>query len=75
VRNTLSTVLLVLAFCCPVSAGLIHNPPPQSATLLRGTVYTTADAETTGAETAAPGVSDGLTEITLDLLAFLPALF
>jgi hypothetical protein len=70
VRNTLSTALLVLALCCPVSAGLIHNPPPQSATLLSGTVHTTADAET-----AAPCVSDGLTEITLDLLAFLPALF
>lgn len=74
-RNTLSTALLVLALCCPVSAGLIHNPPPQPATLLRGTVHTTADAETPGAETAAPGVSDRLTEITVDLLAFLPALF
>jgi hypothetical protein len=74
-RKTLSAVVLVLAFCCPVSAGIIHNPPPppEPAHLLK-----TADAleaETPAAETAAPGVSDSLPEITVDLLAMLSALF
>jgi hypothetical protein len=72
-RKALSVALLVFAFCCPVAAGLIHNPPPEP--LLKGTVQLTADAETPGAETAALGVSDSLTEITLKLLAVLPALF
>jgi hypothetical protein len=72
-RRTLSVALFVFAFCCPVSAGLIHNPPPELPP--EGTVQVTADAETPGAETAAPGVSDSLTEITVDLLAFLTALF
>jgi hypothetical protein len=35
----------------------------------------TVKAKTVGAETAAPGVSDSLLEITVDLLAVLPALF
>ena len=72
-RKTLSAAVLVLAFCCPVSAGIIHNPPPEPPPMLETTDAT--DAETDGAETATPGVSDSLTEITLDLLAILPALF
>ena len=72
-RKTLSAAVLVLAFCCPVSAGIIHNPPPAPTTMLE--TADAADAETDGAETAAPGVSDSLMEITLDLLAILPALF
>ena len=74
-RKTLSIAVLVLAFCRPVPAGVIHNPPPEPTPLLEGAVLETADAETPGAETAAQGVSDSLTEITVDLLAVLPALF
>ena len=74
-RRTLNAAVLVLAFSCPVSAGVIHNPPPEPTPLLEDAVLETADADTPGAETAAPGVSDSLTEITLDLLAVLPALF
>ena len=74
-RKTLSTALLVFAFCCPVSAGIIHNPPPAPTFRLECAVRETADAKTPGAETAAPGVSDSLLEITVDLLAVLPALF
>ena len=74
-RKTLSTALLVLAFCCTVSAGIIHNPPPEPTPLLESAVLESAEALTPGAETAAPGVSDSLMEITLDLLAVLPALF
>lgn len=74
-RKTVCTALLVLAFCCPVSAGVIHNPPPEPTPVLEGVVLETADAETVGTETAAPGMSDSLTEFTVDLLAFLPALF
>lgn len=74
-RRTLSTVVLVLAFCCPVSAGVIHNPPPEPTPLMGGAAPWTADAETSGAETAEPGWSDGLTEVTFELLAVLPALF
>ena len=73
-RRTLSAVVLVLAFCCPVSAGVIHNPPPKLTPLLEGPVPETADAETLGAETAEPGWSDSLLEVTFDLLAVFPAL-
>ena len=75
-RKTLSIAVLVLALCCPISAGVIHNPPPEPTPLRLGdAALLTADAETHGAETAEPGVSDSLTEITVDLLAVLPALF
>jgi hypothetical protein len=66
-RKTLGATVLVLAFCCPVSAGIIHNPPPEPMLMPE-----TADA--TDAETPAPDVSDSLKELTLDLLAILPAL-
>jgi hypothetical protein len=72
-RRTLSVAVLFIAFCCPVSAGIIHNPPPTP--LLEGSVMETADGETIGGETDAPGWSDSLTKITFDLLAVLPALF
>jgi hypothetical protein len=74
-RRTLSTALLVFAFCCPISAGIIHNPPPQPTFRLESAVLETADVETHDAKTAAPGVWDSLLETTVDLLAFLPALF
>jgi hypothetical protein len=74
-RRILSAAVLVLAFCCPVSAGVIHNPPPQPALLLEDAVPETADVESHGAETAEFGWSDSLAEATFDLLAVLPALF
>jgi hypothetical protein len=66
-RKTLGAAVLVVAFCCPVSAGIIHNPPPEPVLMPETT-------DVTGAETPAPGVSDSLKELTLDLLAVLPAL-
>jgi hypothetical protein len=74
-RKTLSAAVLVLSFCCPVSAGVIHNPPPETTPLVQEVVLETAGGETNGAETDSPGWSDSLTQITLDLLAVLPALF
>lgn len=73
-RRTLSATVLVLAFGCPVSAGVIHNPRP--APLLKSPVLLTANvSETHGAKTTTEsGWSDSLTEITFDLLAVLPAL-
>jgi hypothetical protein len=62
--------VLILAFCCPASAGIIHSPAPQPdpsvVEVLPGTTDTEADT---------PAVPDSLTEVTLDLLAVLPALF
>jgi hypothetical protein len=74
-RRTLSAAVLVLALCCPVSAGVIHNPPPEPTPLLEGAVLETTDVKTRGAETPESGWSDSLTEVTFDLLAVLPALF
>ena len=74
-RRTLSAAVLVLAFCCPISAGVIHNPRLEPTPLLQGAVLETADVEITDAETAESGWSDSLTEATFDLLAVLPALF
>ena len=75
-RRTLSAVVLVVAFCCPIAAGVIHNPPPAPMPLLKDAMLLTADVETPGAETTAQsGWSDSLTEITFGLLAVLPALF
>lgn len=75
-RKTLSAAVLVLSFCCPVSAGVIHNPAPAPAPLLLegDALHESAGGETLDAETASPGLSDSLTELTLDLLAVLPAL-
>jgi len=73
-RRTLSAAVLILAFCGPVSAGVIHNPPPEPSPLL-GTLLETADVGTPGAYMAESGWSESLTEATFDLLAVLPALF
>ena len=73
-RRTLSAAVLVLSFCCPISAGIVHSPPvPTPST--EEAVLLTADANTASEESSAPVVSDSLMEITLDLLAVLPALF
>lgn len=74
-RKTLSAAVLVLTFCCPISAGVIHNPPPEPPPLVREVVLETPDGETDGKETDSPGWSDSLTQLTLDLLAVLPSLF
>jgi hypothetical protein len=74
-RRILSAAVLVMAFCCPISAGVIHNPRPEPTPLLEGAPLETADVETTDAETAESGWSASLTEVTIDLLAVLPALF
>lgn len=74
-RKALSVAVLVLTFCCPVSAGVIHNPPPPPPPVVDEVVLETEDGKTGGAETDSPEWSDTLTQITLDLLAVLPALF
>jgi hypothetical protein len=73
-RRTLSTAVLVLTFGCPISAGVIHNPPPQPMRLSCDFMLSTNNMETASAEANEPGVSDGLTELTRELLAVLPAL-
>ena len=73
-RKTLSAAVLVLAFCCPTWAGVIHNPPPAQPPLPGEVVTETVDADTVGVETTSPGWSDSLTQAALDLLAVLPAL-
>ena len=74
-RRTLSAAVLVLAFCCPVSAGVIHNPPPAPAPLMEGALLETADVRTPDVEAAESDWSDSLMEATFKLLAVLPALF
>jgi hypothetical protein len=74
-RRTISAAVLVLAFCCPISAGVIHNPSPAPVYLSEDALTKTADGETPGAETAESVWSDRLTEVTFDLLSILPALF
>ncbi len=72
-RRTLSAAVLILAFCCPAAAGIIHNPAPEPDPLVEEVAPDTTD--TTDTEPTAPAVYDGLTQVTLDLLAVLPALF
>lgn len=75
-HRILSAAVLTLAFCCPISAGIIHNPAPGPTPLSRGAVLNvSAEVRTPSTGTTAPGVSDSLTELTLDLLAVLLALF
>jgi hypothetical protein len=77
-RKTLSIIVLVLALCCPISAGIIHNPAP--APTPASVVQESADDATLNGEMATPGimhnpgVSDVLAEAALDLLAVLPTL-
>ena len=52
--RTLSAVL-ILAFCGPVSAGVIHNPPPEPTPMLEGALMETADVGTPVAYTAESG--------------------
>jgi hypothetical protein len=74
-RRTLSAAVLFLAFCCPISAGVIHSPSPEPTPLSGDAVLSSPESETPLAETDEPGASETLTEMSLDLLTVLPALF
>jgi hypothetical protein len=56
-RRTLSAAVMFLAFCCPVSAGVIHNPPPEPTPRLEEAMLKTAEGEAFGAEADAGGGS------------------
>lgn len=74
-RKPLSVAVLVLTFCCPVSAGIIHNPAPEPPPPAPASaVQEPTDDATLNGEIHTPGLSDILTETALDLLAVLPAL-
>ncbi len=60
-RRTLTTAALVLALCCPASAGIMHTPAPESAAA--------QEAQTTDGE-----MPNGLTEAVLSLLGGVLAL-
>lgn len=60
-RRTLTTAALVLALCCPASAGIMHTPAPESATAQE---QQAADGE----------MPNGLTETVLSLLETVLAL-
>lgn len=76
-RKSLSVVVLVLAFWCPVPAGIMHNPAPapvQSPTPMSAVQEPSDDTTLTG-EMHTPGVSETLAEAVSELMAVLPALF
>jgi hypothetical protein len=73
-RKTLKAVVLVLIFCCPVVAGIIHNPPPEPEPTPTSAVQEQTVGQPVDGEISTPGVSDTLTEIALDVLAVLPSL-
>jgi hypothetical protein len=75
-RKTLSVAVLVLAFCCPAAAGIMHNPPPapEPTPAPASAMQEPADDATLNGEIQTSGVSDILTETALELLAVLPAL-
>ncbi len=66
-RKTLSAAVLVLALCCPVAAGIIHNPEPEPSPA-------SATQEPLAGGDMPNGAADNLTEIALDLLSVLPSL-
>jgi hypothetical protein len=75
-RKTLTTAALVLVLSCPAWAGIMHTPPapeppPQPAT---AAPEPTDGATLNGEIHIPPGVSESLTQITLELLAVLPSI-
>lgn len=83
-RKSLSVAVLVLALCCPVSAGIIHNPAPQPTpaspmqeptddVTLNGIMHNPGIMHTPGI-IHTPGVSESLARLGLDLLAVLPSI-
>lgn len=76
-RKTLSVAVLVLAFCCPVSAGIIHNPAPApqpTSPVQQPAEDPTPDGEMPNPGEMQTGVSGSLAGIALDLLTVLPSL-
>jgi hypothetical protein len=82
-RKSLSVAVLVLALCCPVSAGIIHNPAPQPTptsvvqeptddVTLNGIMHNPGEIHTPGEMHT--GVSGSLAQVALDLLAILPSI-
>ena len=75
-RNTLQALFLVLALCCPASAGDMLNPPvappPPPATAAQAP---TTDAEIDTTQTTGAEIPDNPTtviiEVVLNLLALL----
>ena len=73
-RKTLTTGLLLLAFSCPALAGEMMTPPapqPPPASPIQGP---TDGPAINGEMHTPPGLSESLTQITLELLAVLPAI-
>ncbi len=84
-RKSLSVAVLVLALCCPVSAGIIHNPAPQptpaspmqeptDGVTLNGEMPTPPGEIHTPGIMHTPGLSESLAQLGLDLLAILPSI-
>lgn len=78
-RKTLSVAVLALAFCFPVSAGIIHNPAPVPQPTPTSVVQEPSEDATPDGEIPNPGdihagVSGSLAEVALELLTFLPSL-
>ena len=63
-RKTLSVAVLVLAFCCPAAAGIMHHPAPESEP-----ANTLQEPATTSEDTT--GATDTLTQTLLAVLASL----
>ena len=74
-RKTISVAVLVLVFCSPVAAGIIHNPAPSPSPMPSSVMEEPADDATVDDISHTPAASESLTEIALELLAVLPALF
>jgi len=80
-RNALLMAALLVALCCPASAGIINNPstpvplptpPPTTAQTAEEPAPTDEEPTTTGEGT--DGAAPSLTEIMLDILTVLPSL-
>ena len=68
-RKTISVAVLVLAFCCPAAAGIMHNPEPEPPAATAGGIIQTGEP----APTAEDGIIHGdntdlLTQIVRTLL-------
>ena len=85
-RKSLSVTVLVLALCCPVSAGIIHNPAPAPPPPSTSPMQEPVDGATVNGEMTTPpgeihtpgemhtGASGSLAQVALDLLAILPSI-
>lgn len=73
-RKTLTTALLLLAFSCLAFAGEMHTPPAPTPPQTASAIQEPTGEPTPNGEMSRPEVSESLTQITLELLAFLPSL-